>query len=264
MGDMRHDSEDDLRVPFNSDAPEDGLRVPSDADAPEGAGAPGDADEESTRFHDYLVGEYRRFRTLAWVLGGCGMSMILAAVGLMMGNVVSLKVYNLIMTVAYLFILLMFITVFTRTRPFKRRIKELDGITSTIRDDSAPDGVRMEENPQLRDMDDLYKILERNVRTEVVPDDPAYRQLRRTWCAIFAIALGLAAIALGLYYFVPEANLIAAMILLAAFACVVVAFYVDRTKMKPMRNAWARRFGMTEMQMRDNFREVCADERNRR
>lgn len=212
--------------------------------------------QETDRFRAYLVAEHRRYRTLAWVLGICGFSIILLAVGLSMGGVMAPGIYNIAMSVAYLFILLMAIAVFTRTRPIKRRIKQLDGQPlSTIRDDDAPDGVRIDPAAQFRDMDDIYKILERDIRTEVIPDLPEYHRLRRFWLGLFAAALVVGLGALVLYYLCPAANLVATLLLLGAFVLVGGAFYVDRTRMRPLRMEWARRYGMTEMQMRDNLHD---------
>ena len=214
------------------------------------------ADEEADSFYQYLTSEYRRFRLLTWVLGGCGFALILVSVGLNQTGVVSLGIYNIMMSVAYLFIVLMAVTIFTRTRPFKRRMKEFKGEPiSRIRDDDAPDGVLIEDG-KFRDMDDVYKILERDVRTEVIPDLPEYRKLRRTWLSVYAAAAVLAVASLLLYYLQPNLGVIATLMLLGAFALVVVAFYLDRTRMKPLRNEWARRYGMTEMQMRDNLRAI--------
>lgn len=213
-------------------------------------------DENPDRFYEYLTQEYRRYRTLSWVLGGIGFSVILIAVGLNINGILPLKIFNLIMSVAYLFILLMAINIFTRSRPYKKRIKQLKGEpSSSIRDDSASDGVKIEENPQFRDMDDVYKILERDIRTEVIPEMPEYKRLRKIWLGVFACALVVAVVSLLLYYFMPESNIFASVLMLVAFALVIIAFYIDRTKMRPMRVEWAKQYGMTEMQMRDNLRD---------
>ncbi len=223
-------------------------QAPEDEQVPEG--------EQTDRFTEYLAEEYRKYRALAWVLGGVGFSVILIAVGLNMNGILPIKLYNLIMSVAYLFIILMGITIFTRTRPVKRRIKELKGEPmSTLHDENAPDGVKIEKDPKFRDMDDVYKILERDIRTEVIPQDDKYLALRRIWLAVFIAALVIALISLSMYYFIPRLNILASVMLLSSFGLVIVAFYIDRTKMRPMRVEWARRFGMTEMQLRDNFRD---------
>lgn len=211
---------------------------------------------EPDSYYSYLMTEYRRFRLIAWVLGACGFALIFITVGLSQAGIVTLRIYNLMMSVAYFFIILMAICIFTRTRPFKRQMKLYKGEPlSTIRDENAPDGVRMED-PKFRSMDDVYKILERDVRTEVIPDLPEYRKLRRTWLAVFIAAAVLGLAALALYYFYPSLNMIASLMLLGAFVLVVVAFYLDRTRMKPLRNEWARRYGMSEMEMRDNLRAI--------
>ena len=216
----------------------------------------GSTDGEADSFYEYLATEYRRFRLLTWVFGICGFSLILVAVSLNQTGVMSLGIYNIVMSVAYFAILLMAITIFTRTRPFKRRMKEYSGEPiSNIRDDSAPDGVKMED-PKFRDMDDVYKILERDIRTEVIPEMPEYRKLRRLWLGLMGAAALIALASLVMYYLRPEWGLISSFILLTAFILVIVAFYVDRTRMKPLRNAWAKQYGMTEMQMRDNLRAI--------
>ena len=219
-------------------------------------------DEEADRFHAYLTGELRRYRMLAWVLGACGFALLMIAVGLNLNGIMPVKIYNIAMSVAYLFILLMAITIFTRTRPCRKRIKQLEGKPlSEIRDDNAPDGVKIDSMAQFRDMDDLYKILERDVRTEVIPDLPEYKRLRRIWLALYAAALVVGVTALVLYYLYPVLNIPATLLLLVAFALVIVAFYMDRTKMRPMRVEWARGYGMTEMQLRDNLREIKAGQK---
>lgn len=219
-------------------------------------------DEEADRFHAYLAGELRRYRMLAWILGACGFALLMIAVGLNLNGIMPVKIYNVAMSVAYLFILLMAITIFTRTRPCRKRIKQLEGKPlSEIRDDSAPDGVKIDSMAQFRDMDDLYKILERDVRTEVIPDLPEYRRLRRIWLALYAVALVVGVTALVLYYLYPTLNIPAILLLLVAFGLVIVAFYMDRTKMRPMRVEWARGYGMTEMQLRDNLREIKAGQK---
>lgn len=238
--DAKHDASHDELAP-----------EPAPQAAPEAA-----ADDSADSFYEYLTTEYRRFRMLTWVFGICGFSLILIAVGLNQTGVMSLGIYNIVMSVAYLAILLMAITIFTRTRPFKRRIKEYNGEpVSSIRDDNAPDGVKMED-PKFRDMDDVYKILERDIRTEVIPEMPEYRQLRRAWLGVYAAAAALGLASLVLYYLRPEWGIAASFMLLGAFILVIVAFYIDRTRMKPLRNAWAKQYGMTEMQMRDNLRAI--------
>ena len=115
-------------------------QTPEDKQTPEG--------EQTDCFTKYLAEEYRKYRALAWVLGGVGFSVILIAVGLNMNGILPIKLYNLIMSVAYLFIILMGIKIFTRKRPVKRRIKELKGDPmSTLQDENAPDGVKIEKDP---------------------------------------------------------------------------------------------------------------------
>lgn len=215
--------------------------------------------EEQDRFYEYLAGELNRYRKLTWVLGTCGFALLLIAVALNMNGIMPLRIYNIAMTIAYLFIILMFIMIFTRSRPVKKRMRQLEGKpVSDIRDENAPDGVKIDPAAQFRNMDDLYKILERDIRTEVIPDLPEYRKLRRIWLSMYIAALIVGIAALVLYYLQPELAIPATLILLLAFALVIGAFYIDRTKMRPMRQEWAQQYGMTEMQMRDNLREIKA------
>lgn len=93
------------------------------------------------------------------------------------------------------------------------------------------------------------------------PTSPEYKRLRRIWLALYAAALVVGVTALVLYYLYPALNIPATLLLLVAFALVIVAFYMDRTKMRPMRVEWARGYGMTEMQLRDNLREIKAGQK---
>ena len=219
-----------------------------------------DAEEDKQdSYHDYLVSEYRRFRAIALVFAIIGFSGILAAVSLSMSGILVGKFYNLAMSIANAFIVFMAVVIFTRTRPFKKRIKQYE---NQANDPSSQQSIREEESEEageteesrLAHMDDIYKILERKIRTELIPESDEYRKLRRTWLAIYAVAAVIAVASLCLFYFMPELNVISTIALLAAFVLVVIAFYIDRTRMRPMRVEWARKFGMTEMQYRDNMR----------
>lgn len=225
-----------------------------DAQTPEGNESDTTAnDKDSDSYYAYLVAEHHRFRTISLVFAIIGFSLITAAVSLSVAGILTGGLYNIIMSIANFFIILTAIVFFTKTRPFKRRMKDYTGEPkSTVTDPEAPDGVRMED-PKFRDTDDMYKILERKVRTEVVPDTQEYHRLRRAWLAMFAAAGVIAVFSLALFYFYPESNVVATLILLTAFVLVIIAFYIDRTRMRPLRTEWARQRGMTEMQYRDNM-----------
>ena len=77
---------------------------------------------------------------------------------------------------------------------------------------------------------------------------------------MFAAAASIAAVvaiaAVALYLAIPTMSLVATLLLLAAIILVVVAFYYDRTKMRPLRTKWARdNYGMSEFQVRDRMRK---------
>ncbi len=216
-----------------------------------------DAEAENDSYYAYLVNEYRRFRTIALVFAIIGFSGILAAVSLSMSGILVGKFYNLAMSIANAFIVFMAVVIFTRTRPFKQRIKQYekqadsaDGENATAEGEEA---AAEEDRSRLANMDDIFKILERKIRTELIPESEEYHRLRRVWLTIYAVAAVIAVASLCLFYFMPQYNAISTIALLAAFVLVVVAFYIDRTRMRPMRVEWARKFGMTEMQYRDNM-----------
>lgn len=223
-------------------------------------------EEGTDNYYTYLVSEYRRFRMIALVLAIIGFALILAGVSLSVSGILVGKFYNLLMSIANLFIVLMAVVIFTRTRPFKRQIKayeeqpsanegEGDSSDSANVADKIESGIdKLTSNEAMNNMDDVYKILERKARTELIPEMDAYHRLRRIWLAIYAAAAVVAVASLCLFYFRPDLNVVSTIMLLAAFVLVVIAFYIDRTQMRPMRVEWARKFGMTEMQYRDNMR----------
>ena len=213
-----------------------------------------DDGEEGDAFLMYLTNEYRKYRIWTLVLAIIGFSLILLTIGLQQNGVISVNIYNLMMSIANLFIVLMLVLVFTRTRPFRKKVRSYDKNYVSIIDHDAPDGVRIEER-DFPDMDDFYLIFERKVRTELIPETEEYRQLRKTWLTLYAIAAVALIVSLVLYFLVPSASLFTTFILLAAFVLVVVAFYFDRTKMRPLRKDWAREhYGMSEFQARDRMK----------
>ena len=65
--------------------------------------------EEANRFQTHLAGELRRYRMLAWgSWAHGGFALLMIAVGLTnpLNGIMPVKIYNIAMTVAYLFILL--------------------------------------------------------------------------------------------------------------------------------------------------------------
>ncbi len=211
--------------------------------------------EEDDTFLTYLTNEYRKWRIWTLVLAILGFSTVLLSIGLLQANIIQLKIFNLMMSIANLFIVMMLVFAFTRTRPFKKKIRSYDKYYVSIVDHDAPDGVRIEQR-SLPDMDDFFKIFERDARTELIPETEEYKALRKTWIMIYAIAAVVAVVAVALYLAMPSLSLVATLLLLAAIILVVVAFYFDRTKMRPLRTKWARdNYGMSEFQVRDRMRK---------
>lgn len=216
--------------------------------------AAAEEDEDDT-YKAYLMAEYRRWRIWTLVLAILGFSIVLLSIGLLQANLIQLKIFNLMMSIANLFIVMMLVFAFTRTRPFKKKIRAYDKYYVSIIDPDAADGVRIEQR-SLPDMDDFFKIFERDARTELIPDTDEYKALRKTWILIYAVAAVLAVVAVVLYVVVPTLSLVTTLLLMAAIILVVVAFYFDRTKMRPLRTKWARdNYGMSEFQVRDRMRK---------
>lgn len=213
----------------------------------------GQSDDDA--FLMYLTNEYQKWRIWTLVLAILGFSVVLLAIGLSQAHIIELKIFNLMMSIANLFIVMMLVIAFTRTRPFKKKIRSYDQYYVSVVDHDAPDGVRIEQR-QLPDMDDFFKIFERQARTELIPETEEYRGLRKTWITIYVVAAVLAVAAIALYLAVPTMSLAATLMLLVAIVLVVVAFYFDRTRMRPLRTKWARdNYGMSEFQVRDRMRE---------
>ena len=236
----------------------DGESVPDvpasgEDESPEEGDVEDDEDEEQDSYLAYLTSEYQRYRIMTLVFAVIGFGTVFLAIGLSQANIVDLKVFNLMMSIANLFIVMMLVLAFTRTRPFKKKIRAYDKYYISVIDHDAPDGVRIEQRA-LPDMDDFFKIFERQARTELIPETDEYKKLRKTWLAMF-VAAGVALVAsVALYLAVPAASIVAIVILLAAFVLVVVAFYFDRTRMRPLRTKWARdNYGMSEFQVRDRM-----------
>lgn len=211
---------------------------------------------ESDNYLEYLVEEHRRYRLVAIVLAVLGVSTILICLTLIQAGIIPNRLYGVIMSVGNLFIVFMAVVIFTRTRPFKRRIKEYTGQPkSKIRDENAADGVLIEDRGPAPDMDFMYRILERGVRTELVVETEEYQKLRKQWLTVFISAGVVAVVACALYLLFPATNIVASLMMIAAFVLVIIGFYIDRTKMKPLRNAYAQSLNMTEFQIRNKMRD---------
>ena len=222
--------------------------------------APSDDDEEEAADDDaylaYLTREYQKYRIWTLLLAIVGFSLILLTIGLQQAGVLEAKVFNLMMSVANMFIVFMLVLAFTRTRPFRKKVKSYDKYYVSIVDPEAEDGVRMEQR-NLPDMDDFFKIFERRARTELIPDTDEYKKLRKTWISLYIAAAVVAVVSIIMYLAAPSLSLISTLLLLVAFVLVIVAFYFDRTKMRPLRTKWAKdNYGLAEFQVRDRMREM--------
>ena len=210
---------------------------------------------EEDNYLTHLTEEYHKWRIWTLILAILGFSIVVLSIGLLQANVIQLKIFNLMMSIANLFIVMMLVFAFTRTRPFKKKLRSYDKYYVSVIDHDAPDGVRIEER-SLPDMDDFFKIFERDARTELIPETDEYKALRKTWITIYIVAAVVAIAAVALYLAIPTMSLVATLLLLAAIILVVVAFYYDRTKMRPLRTKWARdNYGMSEFQVRDRMRK---------
>lgn len=248
--------EDQSSVPAESAAEEavDAVEAESEEAAESDFDDDAEEDKEDT-YLKYLTSEYHKWRLWTLILAILGFSIVLISIGLSQANIINLKVFNLMMSVANLFIVMMLVFAFTRTRPYRKKIRSYDKYYVSIIDHDAKDGVRIEQR-QLPDMDDFFKIFERGVRTELIPETEEYKSLRKTWILLYILAAVALVVAVALYLAIPDASLIATLILLAAFVLVIVAFYFDRTKMRPIRVKWARdKYGMSEFQVRDRMNE---------
>ncbi len=71
------------------------------------------------------------------------------------------------------------------------------------------------------------------------PETPEFKAYRRQWWIALVAGLALTAISYALQRFVaaPWARTAQAIILGMAYACIIFAFYIDWTKMRPLRKA---------------------------
>ncbi len=227
--------------------------------AAEAAAAGGNDGEGPDAYMTYLQQEHRKYRVLTLVMAILGVSLLLIAVGLNTSGIISLNIYNIFMTFAYLFIILTVVFGFTRVRPFKKQMKTYaeeqkakSGPDPDEREYEIVDGIKFEKH-EFKDMDAFYKIFERKVRTELIPPTEEYHKLRKIWLTVFAIAGILCLGAIILYAVDPSKSIFTSIVLVVAIILVIIAFYIDRTRMKPLRDEWARKFHMSEFQMRDNM-----------
>ena len=211
---------------------------------------------EDDAYLAYLTQEYRKYRIWTLVLAIAGFSLILLTVSLQQTGIIQVKVFNLMMSIANLFIVLMAVVAFTRARPFRKKVKSYDKYYVSIVDPDAEDGVRIEQR-QFPDMDDFFKIFERRARTELIPETDEYRRLRMIWLALLAVAAVIAVASIAMYLAAPFLSVASTIMLLAAFVLVAVAFYFDRTRMRPLRVKWSKdNYGLAEFQVRDRMAEM--------
>ena len=233
-----------------------------DDEASVAAQAAAESEERGTETDAYLIylqTEHSKYRMLTFVMAILGFALLFLSVGLNTSGVIAFNIYNILMTLAYLFIILTVVFALTRVRPFKKQMKiykqELEEEAQPDPDEperEVVDGIIMEKRA-MKDMDGFFKIFERKVRTELIPDTDEYRRLRKIWLTVFIVAGVIALAAVVAYALNPSEAIIPSIALIIAFILVIVAFYIDRTRMKPLRNAWARKFRMSEFQMRDNM-----------
>lgn len=171
-----------------------------------------------------LLESYQRYRYSALALGICCVALIGASMALYGNGIIDAAAQNAMILGSYLFIGIMLFLVFARVRPLKKEIAAWN------------DALNAAVSPSKKKKDDSETPAPS--RRAKNPDTPEYKHYRRLWrlCIFAAVVIMLSAMVL--IRINPDDVTIALVILTSSYIFLAIAVYLERSKMKPLREEW--------------------------
>lgn len=189
----------------------------------------------------YMIRDYRTFRNMAIGLAVVAFAMLFVAMALFRMGIIVEGQQNFIIILANFVALALLIIVFARVSPLKKDIsdwKEAEDAAAQARFEAQRRGVKPKASEATVDMDEFFATHGRRKRSERTPPTPEFRRIRSVWWALIVIA-GILMVAAMLLARAEGGDITHAMMaLIGSWILLFIAMFIERGKLKPMREEY--------------------------
>ena len=172
-----------------------------------------------------MLESYQKYRYSALALGVCCVGLIGSSMALYANGVIDGATQTSMILGSYLFIGIMLFLVFARVRPLKKDISAWnDALNAAI----APSSKKKKTDPEPMSQSKRKKN----------PDTPEFKRWRRLWRLCIFVAVIIMLSAMVLIRLNPDDVTVALIVLTSSYIFLALAVYLERSKMKPLREEW--------------------------
>lgn len=179
-----------------------------------------------------LFKDFKLYQILVVVIIVIGFIMMLASMFLYSNGIIDEETQNNILIMANVVIITGMVIAFGRARPIKEDINAWYKVNAMALEDSNGKHGATEA--------DIDKIFLSRARSKHVPPTPEYRKIRRVWMILVAVAAINTIIAVLMAQRSMDDVTIPVVMIICSFVLLLVAMLIERIKMKPQRDAYAK------------------------
>lgn len=206
-----------------------------------------------------LLVSYKRYRAVVISMVVVCFALIVVGMCLYSGKLIDETVQNTLFLASNALMIVMLVVVFARVRPIKADIRnwkraeeaaEAQALKIATRQkkskgaEPAAEGPQASRNPD--EMLNLFDMRARRRRNRRVPPVPEYKHYRKIWYALIIVAVGIMLVALVMAHQDMSDVTVPVVILMCSYFIIAAAMYVERRKMKPIRDAYSKRMDRLE------------------
>ena len=177
-----------------------------------------------------LFDDFKRYRIIVVVLVVIAFAIMLASMGLYSYGYIDEDMQNNLLILAAIVAAVFVAIIVGRVRPIREDINAWNKINELALAQSKGAHGATEA--------DVDKIFFQRSRNKRVPPTEEFKRVRRVWYALVVVASLLIIIAMFLARGSMDDVTIPVVVLIVSFVILLVATFIERTKMKPMREAW--------------------------
>ena len=178
-----------------------------------------------------LFRDFKRYRIIVVVIVAIGFAILLASMGMYHEGMIGEEMQNNLIIFANIIIVVGMVVAFGRARPIREDINAWNRVNEiALAQSGGTHGATQA---------DIDKIFYSRARNKRVPPTPEFKRIRRVWYALLVIA-SLLIIAAALLARQNMSDItVPVIVLIVSFVLLLIATFIERTRMKPLREAWA-------------------------
>lgn len=179
-----------------------------------------------------LFKDFKLYRVLVVAIVVAGFAILLVAMYLYSRGYIGEETQNNILLFANVVIVVGMVIAFGRARPIREDINAWHKVNALALKESGGKHGATEA--------DIDKIFLNRARNKRIPPTPEFKAIRRVWLAL----IGTAAVITLVAFIMAQRDMsdvtVPVVMIIVSFVLVVAATVIERTKMKPLRQAWER------------------------